>query len=74
MNHDLNVTPYSVARVGDWKLIRFWEYDREELYNLRDDLSERNDLAAKLPEKRIELSTRVEAWLTQVGAQKPVRR
>ena len=40
------ISPYSVARVGDWKLIRFYETGREELYNLKSDLSEKNDLAA----------------------------
>lgn len=69
-----NVAPYSVARVGDWKLIRFYEDDREELYNLRDDLSEKNDLAPKMLEKRRTLSARLDEWLKQVGAQMPVPR
>lgn len=68
------VSPYSVARVGDWKLIRFYEVDREELYNLRSDLSEETDLAAKMPEKRRELSARLDAWLKAVGAQPPLPR
>jgi arylsulfatase A len=66
------VSPYSVARVGDWKLIRFYETDREELYNLKSDLSEKHDLAAAKPEKRQELSARLDAWLKEVGAQMPV--
>ena len=68
------VTPYSVVRSGDWKLIRFYEDDREELYNLRDDLGEENDLAAKNPQKRRQLSARLDAWLKEVGAQMPVPR
>ena len=72
--NNTKVSPYSVARVGDWKLIRFYEFDREELYNLRDDLSETTDLAAQKPEKRRELSARLDAWLKQVGAQMPVAR
>ena len=67
-----NVAPYSVTRVGDWKLIRFYEDNREELYNLHDDLSEANDLSAKLPDKRQELSGRLDTWLKEVGAQMPV--
>ena len=66
------VTPYSVAHVGDWKLIRFYESGREELYNLKDDISEKHDLAAANPAKRQELSTRLDAWLKSVGAQMPV--
>jgi arylsulfatase A-like enzyme len=67
-----NVSPFSVARVGDWKLIRFYESDREELYDLRMDLSEKNDLAAQRPEQRQELSARLDRWLKEVGAQMPL--
>jgi arylsulfatase A-like enzyme len=66
------VSPYSVARVGDWKLIRFYETGREELYHLKTDLSEKSDLAAANPEKRKELSARLDAWLKEVDAQMPV--
>ncbi len=68
------VSPYSVARVGDWKLIRFYETGTEELYNLKSDLSETTDLAAAQPEKRQEMSARLDAWLKEVGAQMPVKR
>ena len=68
------VSPYSVARVGDWKLIRFYETGREELYNLDADLSERHDLAlvSTHTEKRIELSARLDAWLKETAAQMPL--
>jgi arylsulfatase A-like enzyme len=68
------ISPYSVARVGDWKLIRFYESGTEELYNLKDDLSETNNLAAANPTKHKELSARLDAWLKEVGAQMPVPR
>ena len=68
------VSPYSVARVRDWKLIRFYETGTEELYNLHDDLSEQNNLAAANLEKRRELAARLDTWLKQVGAQMPVPR
>jgi arylsulfatase A-like enzyme len=66
------VSPYSVARIGDWKLIRFYETGREELYNLKSDLSETTNLAAVNPAKRNELAGRLDEWLKQVGAQMPV--
>jgi arylsulfatase A-like enzyme len=69
-----NVSPYSVVRVGDWKLIRFYEGDREELYNLHDDLSEAHNLAVADPDKRRQLSNRLDSWLREVGAQLPVPR
>ena len=68
------ITPYSVARVGDWKLIRFYESGTEELYKLRDDLGEQHDLAASQPAKRQELGRRLDQWLKTVGAQLPVAR
>jgi arylsulfatase A len=68
------VSPYSVARVGDWKLIRFYESDREELYHLRQDPSEERDLTPSQPARRKELSGRLDTWLKDVGAQMPVPR
>jgi arylsulfatase A len=66
------VSPYSVARVGDFKLIRFYETGQEELYNLREDLSEQHDLAASELDRRRELSLRLDSWLKDIGAQMPV--
>ena len=58
-----------VMRDGDWKLIatrggRGFDADRKvkygtELYNLKDDLSEKNNLAEKMPEKVKNLQTRM---------------
>lgn len=69
-----NVTPYSVVRYGDWKLIRFYESDREELYNLRADPGEQQDQAATEPEKRRGLAERLDRWLKEVRAQMPIPR
>lgn len=68
------ISPYSVARVGDWKLIRFYETGREEIYHLKTDLSETNDLANSNPAKRKELGAHLDAWLKEVGAQMPLPR
>lgn len=69
--HPGGATPYSAVREGDWKLIEFFEDNRVELYNLRDDLSEKNDLAAKLPERNGALREKLHAWRKEVGAQLP---
>ena len=50
------VTPFSVVRQGNWKLIHFYEDDRQELYNLKDDPSERKDLAKANPGQAQELA------------------
>lgn len=63
------VSPYSVAHVGEWKLIRFYEDNHEELYNLLEDPSEQNDLAGARLEERRMLGGRLDRWLKEVGAQ-----
>jgi arylsulfatase A-like enzyme len=68
------VNPYSVVRSGDWKLIRFYEAGREELYDLKADPSEQHDLSESNPENRAGLAKRLDAWLAGVGAQMPVPR
>ncbi len=68
------VTPYTVIRAGDWKLIRFYETGREELYNLRLDPSEQNDVVGQEPTQRRTLSLQMDSWLKQVRAQMPLPR
>jgi arylsulfatase A-like enzyme len=66
--------PSVYVRKGDWKLIRFF-FDgpklahRYELYNLREDIGETNDLAAKMPAKVAELDTLIEQFIAEA---KPV--
>lgn len=60
------------ARSGDFKLLHwFGNPSTHELYNLRDDLSEANDLSARMPEKVKELSTLIESFLADTGATYP---
>jgi arylsulfatase A-like enzyme len=50
-------------RQGDWKLVRNgWAQAPVALYNLKDDPSEKMNLAAQFPEKVSELRTVWEAW------------
>ena len=50
------------------------ETGKAELYNLKDDLGEKTDLAAKMPEKAKELREMLAAWRTHVKAPMPQRR
>ncbi|MGI9244998.1 MAG: sulfatase [Verrucomicrobiales bacterium] len=63
--------PSSIVRSGDWKLIRYYEDGREELYRLSKDIGEQNDLAAAEPAKVSELSQRLDKWLKEAGARIP---
>jgi arylsulfatase A-like enzyme len=61
-------TPYSIIRSGNWKLIKHYEDESFELYNLKNDLSEENDLSKKKPERVKELNTKLVDWLKETGA------
>ena len=63
--------PGGIIRVGDWKLIEFFEDQRLELYNLRNDLSETRNLAATQPDKAKELRTLLQAWRRELNAPMP---
>ncbi|MDO6519448.1 sulfatase [Zobellia uliginosa] len=58
---------------GDWKLHEYFQmpdgYKQHfELYNLKDDPSEKNNLANKFPEKVQELKLKMESWKKDIGA------
>ncbi len=66
-----DVVPYSIVRKGDWKLIKRYEGKKFELFNLKDDLSEKNDLSDKMPEKVRELDKILVKWLKETKAKLP---
>jgi arylsulfatase A-like enzyme len=60
------------VRTGDYKLLRwFGNPSTHELYHLKDDISEANDLSAKMPEKVQALSTLIDGFLKDTGATYP---
>jgi arylsulfatase A-like enzyme len=63
--------PSSAVRAGEYKLIRFHEDNRAELYNLKDDEGEKNDLADKMPDKVKELGERLDRFLKDADAAFP---
>ena len=66
--------PSSVIRTGDWKLIEDFEDGSLQLYNLKDDISESNNLAETMPEKRAELLENLRQWRKNVNAPVPKQR
>lgn len=66
-------SPSSAMRVGDSKLIEFFEDHRLELYNLKADIGEKHNLAADQPQKAADLHQRLQAWRSAVGARMPTR-
>lgn len=71
--HGSRSKPGGAIRAGDWKLIEFFEDDRLELYNLKDDIGERRNLAQERSEKAFELHDMMTAWRDEVGAKMPVK-
>lgn len=63
--------PHAVLRQGKWKLIHYWEDDRDELYDLSTDLAEQNDLAASQPDITREMRKQLLNWLEQANATYP---
>ncbi|MCX7047038.1 MAG: sulfatase [Candidatus Sumerlaeota bacterium] len=64
-------SPGGAVRCGDYKLIEFYEDNRVELYNLKEDIGEKNDLAVKMLDKAKELRMMLADWRKSVNATMP---
>ncbi len=67
--HQSGARPYSAIRVGNWKLIENFESGELMLYNLKEDISEKNNIAEQYPGKRDELHKKLSKWRKSVKAQ-----
>ncbi len=65
-------TPVSAIRSGDWKLLEYFEDQHVELYQLADDIGEKQDLSEQRPEVVRRLRDRLHTWWREVDAQLPV--
>ncbi len=70
--------PSTSVRKGDYKLIRFYgegEYrsNKFELYNLKQDIGETNNLAAKYPQKVKSLDKLIDGFIADTGSLVPVK-
>lgn len=64
-------SPVGAIHAGDFKLLEHFEDGRVELYNLRDDSSEQNNLAPRMRAKARELQGKLAAWRSEIGAAMP---
>jgi arylsulfatase A-like enzyme len=60
--------PGAAVRLGDYKLIEFFDPGKVELYNLAEDPGETMNLADRMPEKSDELLRMLHVWQDEVGA------
>ena len=65
--------PGSSIRHGDWKLIEYFENGDLEVYNLKDDPREKNNLAKSNPEKTQELLAKLKDWRKKTNAPVPTK-
>ncbi len=70
--HGLGETPCSAVRIGDYKFIRHYQDGgKKELYNLKLDIGETQNLLNKMLEKADELEQDLEKWLKKMHAYIP---
>jgi arylsulfatase A len=66
-NHGLQ-SPGGAVRSGDYKLLEYFENHTVQLFNLKNDPGEQNDISKSQPAKVTELKTLLHNWQKEVGA------
>ena len=69
-NHGMQ-SPAGAIREGDYKLIEYFENGTVQLFNLKKDLGEQNDLATAESERAAKLLGKLRAWRKEVDAKMP---
>ncbi|MBD29190.1 MAG: N-acetylgalactosamine-6-sulfatase [Rickettsiales bacterium] len=64
----------SAIREGDYKLLYFYDNNSIELYNLKEDISENNDLSGELPKLALRLKNKLKSLLLESQAAMPINR
>ena len=67
--HQEGGVPYSSIRYDDFKLIQNFENNSFELYNLRNDMGESDNVIEKYPEEFKLMKDKLETWRQDVSAQ-----
>lgn len=61
----------STIRKGDWKLVYYYETGKKELFNITNDIGEKEDLASQHPDLVKVLSADLGSYLREVKALRP---
>lgn len=69
--HYHHSTPAGAIRSGDWKLIEFFEDGKLELYNVAQDIGEKNNLSKAKPKFAKKLQKRLSTWRKSIKADMP---
>ena len=57
---------------GDYKLIEYVDYNSYELFNLKEDRNEENELSETMPDKVMDLKKKLEKWKKDINAAEPI--
>ena len=68
-HHAVARNPMSAIREGNFKLVKTWQQDKLELFDLSKDVSEENNLAEEMPELTKELENKLLTFLEEVDAE-----
>jgi arylsulfatase A-like enzyme len=63
--------PSAIMMTDEWKLIHYFEDGRNELYDVRKDIGEQNDVAGENAEVVKEMVASLKTWQKEVGAEFP---
>jgi arylsulfatase A-like enzyme len=66
-NHGMQ-SPGGAIRCGDYKLLEYYENNTVQLFNLKEDIGEMNDLSKSNPDKVSELRDKLHAWRDKISA------
>lgn len=73
-NEKLGINYFSALRMGNWKLVYSMRSRQFELYNLAEDIGEKNDLATQNPSETKKLAEILGKTLKERGALMPVEK
>ncbi|MFC1764556.1 sulfatase [Planctomycetota bacterium] len=68
-HHAVDRNPQSAIREGHFKLVKIWQKNQLELFDLSQDLSEAHDMSQQMPQKVKELHQKLVDFLTKVDAE-----
>ncbi len=69
----MKVKPYSIIRSGEWKLIKNYEDNSLELYNIKEDIGETVNLASSEKGLVKKLNARFDSWIGSMKGKFPVK-
>lgn len=67
-------SPSGAVRHGDYKLIEWYETGKTELFNLKEDIGEQNDVSDQHPDKTKQMAEQLNQWRMKTGALMPTKR